>query len=339
MLNRLKIKTPLNYFTIDFDVCKITLCHIHLIKNHTKELIMNIEQLEHVVEVAKMKSISLASENLRISQSGISRSISNLEKELGLKLFNRSKAGTILTDDGEKIVKLAVEIVSKLQELKEEAQVKTTSINGNLKISASPSVLMTILLKAIPLFKKEYPGVKLEITEKSAGEIIEDIRNNRIDIGLIPINETIQNSNDLKYGSLIDGKITVCANKNSTLSLNHMLTPKEILHHPVAIYNGVNMKNFIDQLFNDNGEMDILFTSNNIEAVKRAVIEDIAITFIVDLALKDDIYVKNEDIVLIPLTDCGVTTIPFGWIQLKNQYSSYAEKEFINYLKLVSTHY
>jgi DNA-binding transcriptional LysR family regulator len=300
---------------------------------------MNIEQLEYIVEVAKTKSISIASENLRISQSGISRSISNLENELSMKLFNRSRSGTFLTDDGEKIVKIADEVISKLQQLKEEAQIKTTSINGKLKISASPSVLMTILLKVIPLFKKDYPGVKLEITEKAADEIIDDIRNNRIDIGLTLINENIQNTTDIKYGTLMDGKINVCVNKNSPLTLNHNLTPKEILHHPLAMYNGINMKNFIDQFFNDHGEMNILFMSNNIETVKRAVVEGIAITCVVDLALKDDIYVKNGDIVLIPLTDCGITTIPFGWIRLKNQYFSYLEKEFIKYLQFVSIYY
>jgi LysR family transcriptional regulator, transcription activator of glutamate synthase operon len=299
---------------------------------------MNIEQLEYVVEVAKTKSISIASEKLKISQSGISRSISNLENELGMKLFNRSKSGTLLTDDGEKIVKIAYEIVSKLQLLKEEAQVITTSIHGKLKISSSPSV-MTLLLKVIPLLKKDYPGVKLEITEQSENAIIDDIRNNRIDIGLVYINENIQNSNDLKYGTLVTGKLNVCVNKNSPLSLHHTLSPKEILDQPLAMFNGVNMKKFMEQFFNDHGEMDILFMSNNSETVKRAVVDGIAITFIIDLALNDDIYVKNGSIVLIPLINCGITTIPFGWIRLNNQYISYLEKEFIKYLQIVSTDY
>jgi LysR family transcriptional regulator, transcription activator of glutamate synthase operon len=299
---------------------------------------MNIEQLEYVVEVAKTKSISIASENLKISQSGISRSISNLENELGMKLFKRSKSGTLLTEDGEKIVKIANEIVSKLQLLKEEAQVITTSIHGKLKISSSPSV-MTLLLKVIPLFKKDYPGVKLEITEQPENEIIDDIRNNRIDIGLVYINENIQNSNDLKYGTLVSGKLNVCVNKNSPLSLHHTLSPKEILDQPLAMFNGVNMKKFIEQFFNDYGEMEVLFMSNNSETVKRAVVDGIAITFIIDLALNDDIYVKNGSIVLIPLIDCGITTIPFGWIRLNNQYFSYLEREFIKYLQIVSTDY
>lgn len=300
---------------------------------------MNIEQLEYVVEVSKTKSISIASENLRISQSGISRSISNLEHELGVKIFHRSRLGTSLTNDGEKIVKTIYEIVSKVQQLKEEAQLKTTSITGELKIAASPSVLMTVLLKAISGFKKDYPGVKLEITEKAADEIIEDIRNDRIDIGLTMINEHIQSSNDIKYGTLLKGKVNVCVNNNSPFALHHTLTPKDVLHESLAMYNGINMKYFINQFFKDYGEMDILFMSNNIEAVKRAVVEDIAITFIMDLALKDDLYVKNGDIVLIPLVDCGITSIPFGWIQLKNQHFNHIEKEFIKCLQTVSANY
>ena len=105
------------------------------------------------------------------------------------------------------------------------------------------------------------------------------------------------------------------------------------------MFNGVNMKKFIEQFFIDHGEMEILFMSNNSETVKRAVVDGIAITFIVDLALNDDIYVKNGSIVLIPLIDCGITTIPFGWIRLNNQYFSYLEREFIKYLQIVSKNY
>lgn len=300
---------------------------------------MNIEQLEYVVEVSKTQSISIASENLRISQSGISRSISNLEHELGIKIFNRSRLGTSLTADGEKILKTIYEVVSKIEQLKEEALLKTTSINGVLKISASPSILMSVLLKAIFIFKKNFPNVKLEIKEKSANEIIDDIRNNRTDIGLTIINEHIQNSNDIKYDTLLEGKINICVNKQSPFSFYDSLTPKDILSEGLVMYHGVNMEHFINRFFNEYGEMDVLFKSNNIETVKRAVVEGIAIAFFLDLALKDDLYVKNGDIALIPLLGFGVTTIPFGWIQLKKHHFSFLEKEFIKCLQIVSADY
>lgn len=300
---------------------------------------MNIEQLEYVLEVSKTKSISIASENLRISQSGVSRSISNLEHELGIKIFHRSRLGTSLTGDGEKIVKTIHEVVSKIQQLKEEAQLNTSTINGELKISTSPSLLMTILLKAIPLFKNEFPGVKVEITEKAANEIIEDIRNDRIDIGLIFMDDHIYNTNDINYGHLLDGKINVCVNKNSPLSYNNTITPKELLHENLAMYNGINTKHFIKEFFDEYGEMDVLFWSNNMEAVKRAVVEGLAITFIIDFALKDDLAVKNGDVVIIPLIDSGRSTIRFGWIQSKNRHSNFLEKEFIKCLHLVSGDY
>lgn len=300
---------------------------------------MNIEQLEYIVEVSKTKSISTASTNLLISQSGISRSISNLENELGIKIFHRSRSGTRITTEGEAIVKLAYEVVAKLQQIKEEAQLKTANINGELKISASPSVLMTILLKAIPLFKKDYPGVKLEITERAEDGILDDIRNERTDIGLTLISENIQSSNDLKYGTLLEGKMNVCVNKNSPLAFNQTINPKDILHYPLAMYNGINMKHFFNQFITNHGEMDVLFMSNNMEAVKRAVVEGLAISFIVDLALKDDLYVKNGEIITLLFENIGVTTIPFGWIKLKNEPFTFIEKEFIKCLQAVSSTY
>ncbi|MET1167878.1 LysR family transcriptional regulator, partial [Bacillus velezensis] len=50
---------------------------------------MNLEQLEYVVEIAKTKSFSAASEHLHVTQSAISQSVHRLEKELGIILFER----------------------------------------------------------------------------------------------------------------------------------------------------------------------------------------------------------------------------------------------------------
>ena len=59
---------------------------------------MNFEQLEYIKEVIETKSMSIAAENLHVTQSAISQSISLLEKEFGVQLFKRSRNGTIPTE-------------------------------------------------------------------------------------------------------------------------------------------------------------------------------------------------------------------------------------------------
>src|SRR4051812_16809292 len=106
---------------------------------------MNFEQLEYIKEVIETKSMSIAAENLHVSQSAISQSISLLEKEFGIQLFKRSRIGTFPTDEGKNIIKKLLEILKKTDELKEEVQSITSSFSGELKIATIPSIFMTFL--------------------------------------------------------------------------------------------------------------------------------------------------------------------------------------------------
>lgn len=66
---------------------------------------MNLVQLAYIVEVSKLGSLSEASKKLHVTQSAISQSITNLDRELGIKVFNRSRIGTTSTVIGNEIIK------------------------------------------------------------------------------------------------------------------------------------------------------------------------------------------------------------------------------------------
>jgi len=78
---------------------------------------MHLQQLFYLLEVGKTHSISQAAENLFITQPTLSIAISNLEKELGCTLLNRTKSGVYPTEAGKKAICIASEITSKIGEL------------------------------------------------------------------------------------------------------------------------------------------------------------------------------------------------------------------------------
>lgn len=120
---------------------------------------MNFEQLAYIVEVAKSGSLSHASEKLHISQSAISQAITNLEKELGVKIFNRSRLGATPTDIGNNIIRKALETLGKLEELKMEPGTNLDLMGGKLRLGTIPSPLM-YLPKTLASFKKDHPNIQ-----------------------------------------------------------------------------------------------------------------------------------------------------------------------------------
>ncbi|MEN1966695.1 LysR family transcriptional regulator [Lentibacillus sp. N15] len=257
---------------------------------------MNIEQLKYIVEVAKVGSLSIASEKLHITQSAISQSISHLEGELNVKIFNRSRMGATPTDRGNKIIIKALETLGKLEELKMEADPNPDLVGGKLRLGTIPSPLM-YLPKTLSSYKNDYPNMQIEIFEKASQEIIDDIKEDKLDIGLIGLSREGKERRDenITLEVILRGKMIVAASKHSSIALFKSMRPEEIRKHSLVIYNDDRMWEFIDDLASRFGPVDILFSTNNMDAIRNAIMEDLAITIAPDYTIKNDPYVVSGE--------------------------------------------
>lgn len=264
---------------------------------------MNIEQLKYIAAVAKLGSITVASEKLHITQSAISQAVTNLEEELGTKIFNRSRYGAIPTDAGNLVIAKAMETLSKLEELKMAADTNHHMMAGKLRIGTIPSPLM-YLPKTLAAYKKDYPNVQIEITEKASQDIADDIAADQLDIGLIGLSMEGKEMADenIEIEVVLRGKMIVAAGKQSPLAFTGTITPEEIINHPLVIYDDDRMWEFIDALSSKFGPADILFSTNNMDAIRNAIIENIAITIAPDYTIKNDACVKYGVIVPVDIS-------------------------------------
>lgn len=124
---------------------------------------MKILQIQAFVEIAHSNSISHAAENLYLSQSTLSSLIASFEEELQLTLFNRSKKGVTLTNDGKKILDEA-ELILRITKRWELLHLNN-SISGNIHIFAPPSICSTTLLDVTSQAKFEYPDLNIFLHE------------------------------------------------------------------------------------------------------------------------------------------------------------------------------
>ena len=295
---------------------------------------MNIEQLLYIVEVAKYNSLSIAAQNLHVTQSTISQSITNFEKELGIKILKRSRGhGAVPTDEGRIILKLAYEVQKKLEEIRETANLMNSTEVGDLKISSLPG-LMTFLVKAISAFRHDYPHVILEVTEKSGSAVIEDVRQHKTDFGLITYSSDLSvNMEGIAFEALIEGKQKVYVSKHSPLAFLGTITPHDILDQTLVTYNGEFMQYFVQDFFNKYKPLKILFTSNNMDGVLQAVSENLAITFAPDFVMKNYPSVINGDIIPVDMVNHSTVNISLGLVRSENKHLSNFANKYIHYLK------
>lgn len=136
-------------------------------------------------EVAKHNSFSKASKSLFMTQSAVSQSIKQLEKDLSTNLFVRTSKGVTLTNEGEILHRYVKEAIN-LLENGEKALAKINNLqSGELKIATSDTITKHILIKHLEYFNTLYPNIKLTILNSTTDECINFLKNGIVEICFI----------------------------------------------------------------------------------------------------------------------------------------------------------
>lgn len=142
--------------------------------------------------VAKLGSITLAAEELTISQPAVSQAIKHLERELGTALFIRTSKGVHVTNAGEVLYSYVSRgyeaIVNGEKKILEMLDLQA----GEICIGASDMTLRFYLLPYLQIFHEEFPKVKVSVTNAPTPETLRFLQDGRIDFGVVstPITST-----------------------------------------------------------------------------------------------------------------------------------------------------
>lgn len=146
---------------------------------------MEIQQLQYFISVAKHLNFTVASKELFISQAAISKQISNLEKELNVKLLDRNTRFVQLTQAGEIFLEEAIEIINRIDNAVLKMEEATTDNIGILKIGLLGASEGSFLTGVIKSFKKKYPFIKLSFEHAYPGPLKGLLLNGDIDIAIL----------------------------------------------------------------------------------------------------------------------------------------------------------
>ncbi|MEC0089480.1 LysR family transcriptional regulator [Paenibacillus macquariensis] len=295
---------------------------------------MNLEQIENIVEVAKIGSLTKAAQNRHITLSAISQSITLLEAELDVILFTRSRGlKAVPTAEGQAIINKANEVLMKVNELKVEAQIHSNTLSGHLRIATIPGP-MHLLVKVISSFKEDFPNVRIEIFEKGPKEILENVLHNEMDIGLMVSPEGIpEKHKGIMFERLMEGKIVVGVHPNSQLALHKIITPEQLVGQTLALYDDDYILDYVERNLSQYGPVNLLFVSNNTRAIENAVAGGLAITIGLDYSFIRTAEDMHPMIRTIELQSSNTQQEHFGSVVPAGKHASHIARIFINRLK------
>ena len=148
-------------------------------------MIMLNNNLRMFITAAELESLTEAAKKLYVSQPAISQAIRKLEEELNVKLFIRNKRSSLkLTDAGRDILSLAYKMADLENKLYQRAYEENHLMGGMIRIASVPLGVSLILSHVLPIFKKQFPEVQVELLEGTPFEVKNMVLNFQADIGI-----------------------------------------------------------------------------------------------------------------------------------------------------------
>ena len=150
---------------------------------------MDNTKFKAFIECINKGSVTAAAEELGYTPSAVSQLISSLEKELGLKLLNRTQRGVSLTSEGSELLPAVRSWLAAEDEVYQLAAELKGISTGTLTIASYPSAAITWLPRIIRRFKNDYPGIDINIVENIRSDIFEHLENNEADMAILVYSE------------------------------------------------------------------------------------------------------------------------------------------------------
>lgn len=186
---------------------------------------MQLHQLEYVLAVAKHRSFSKASEEIRISQSSLSQQIINLEKELGVELFVRTTRSVALTTTGTDFVEHARKVMEELAATRRCVQEYISVEKGHLTFGVIPVVGHYPIPSIIASFNRKYPGVKLNLIESQDDDLLSMLNNSLLDAAFVQV---VQEEYDFEAFPLFTDVMVLLTDTQHPLAYRKIVGLKEL---------------------------------------------------------------------------------------------------------------
>jgi len=194
---------------------------------------MDLREVRTFVAVADFGTVSNAAERLHITQPALSRQIANLERELGLKLFDRAGRRLLLTSEGAQLLKECRGLLSYSRAVREQAEGLKRGDSGMLRVSASPHLIEGLFPDFLRAYAKRYPNVQVRLVDAVGTQSLEMLERGEIDLGQAVV-RTLK-PDDRHFGAypLAPMEMLAACRPNLQLGKNGTVEIRALAPHPL----------------------------------------------------------------------------------------------------------
>jgi DNA-binding transcriptional LysR family regulator len=258
----------------------------------------DLRQLEIFCKILELKSFSKAAESIGLSQASVSERMANLEKKIGVKLFDRlgreiqpNKIGKLLYQQAKKLLEMKQRTCLELEEFLDIHR-------GDIKIGGSTIPGEYILPKILGSFKNQYPDITVKLQIADSNEISIQVSEGVLELGIVGSKSKIK---CLTYKKLWEDELVLAVSSSHRWSSKNPISIKELSQEPFIFReSGSGTKQMIEDLLKSKADLSsftIVAELGSSTAIKEGLKHNLGISFISKRAISSEIKAKTLKII------------------------------------------
>ena len=160
---------------------------------------ISLKQINYALRVGKTLHFKKAADECFISASTLSNAINEMEKQLGFKIFERDNRRVIVTKQGEDFLEKAAAISLEVEDIKKISQLYAEPLSHKISIGMIPTISPFLIPAVLPRLNKDYPKLELQLVEAKSHELVNQIQNGELDMGILALPYPIKDLKVLKF--------------------------------------------------------------------------------------------------------------------------------------------
>jgi len=249
---------------------------------------VTLANLRLIRDVAQFRSVSKAAQGNEISQSAASQTLTDLERELGVSLFDRSKRPIAATAAGKIFLNFCREVLRKQEELQSELDILRKKLNGVVRIAAIYSVGLSEMSQIEERFRERYPEADLAISYLRPERVWEAVERDEADLGLMSYAES---SRDILALPWRKEEMVVAVAPGHRFAGHEFLSPGEMEGEEfVGFDDNLPIQSHIERYLREHKvNVEVAMHFDNLQMIKEAVAHGAGISILPRRVILNDI--------------------------------------------------
>ena len=248
---------------------------------------MDLQQLKYVIALGQEMNFQRASQRVHVTQPTLSQQLKKLEDEIGIPLFERTSHQVSFTEAGEKFFKCCTDILARLEEGLGEIRDDKGTLQGNLRVAAIPTISPYLMPQVLKEVRRKAPELTIELYEMITPNLIEALKQGKIDIGVIslPVDE-----NSIVTKLIGKEKFLLACAKDDPLGKKKKITFKDLRKERLLILQEGHC--FSEQALEfckkSRKDASVVFQGNSLSSVLNLAAIGEGVTFVPEMAYRKE---------------------------------------------------